>query len=138
MDMCKQAKSDWHQSNLIQSSTTRQDPKSEGFRDLIGDLIGDGIRPGQSYLYGCTGIAWDAMLCMGRMIVEHSSIFFISPSWELVTDSRLSAKRKCLAVLVHGWWSSSGVEWSKPLSCHLLCLGGVDSPSVCFPENSRK
>jgi len=39
-------------------------------------LIGDGIRPGQSYLYGCTGIAWDAVLCMGRMIVEHSSIFF--------------------------------------------------------------
>ena len=28
MDMCKQAKSDWHQSNLIQNSTTRQDPKS--------------------------------------------------------------------------------------------------------------
>ena len=76
-DRCKQAKSDWHQSNLIKNSTTRQDPKSKGFRDLIGDLIGDGIRPGQSYLYGCTGIAWDAMLCMGRMIVEHSSIFYL-------------------------------------------------------------
>ena len=39
-------------------------------------MIGDGIRPRQNYLYVCTGIAWDAVLCMGRIIVEHSSIFF--------------------------------------------------------------
>ena len=57
---------------------------------------------------------------------------FISPSWELVTDLRLRVARKCLAILVHGWWSSSGVEWSKPLSCCLLWLGGVNSPSVFF------
>ena len=57
-----------------------------------------------------------------------SVFYFISPSWKknLLQTWGLSDASKLLAVLVHGWWSSSRVE-----RC-LLWLGGVDSPSVFF------
>ena len=60
-----------------------------------------------------------------------SIFYFISPSWKNLLRTRgLSVARKLLAVLVRGWWSSSRVEQSKPLSCCLIWLGGVDSLSV--------
>ena len=69
-NMCRQAREIF--TNQTHSKTQQPD-KILNHMDLWIDwrFDWDGIRPRQSYLYECTGIARDVVLCMGKTIVEY-------------------------------------------------------------------